>query len=64
MAVTADDTVSLSRGRMREVAAGNGGPPVVLLHGWPGFSIDYQDVLPLVAGGGRVVAARAVGEHL
>jgi len=26
------------------------GPPVILLHGWPGDRADYQDVTPLVAG--------------
>ena len=56
MALVADDVVALSRGRMRVAAAGNRGPPVVLLHGWPGFSIDYRDVLPLVATGARAVA--------
>jgi pimeloyl-ACP methyl ester carboxylesterase len=26
------------------------GPPVILLHGWPGDRTDYQEVTPLVAG--------------
>jgi pimeloyl-ACP methyl ester carboxylesterase len=56
MAAIADDVVRLSRGRMRVVGAGNDGAPVVLLHGWPGFSIDYRDVLPLVARRARAVA--------
>jgi pimeloyl-ACP methyl ester carboxylesterase len=56
MAAIVDDVVALSRGRMRMAVAGNGGRPVVLLHGWPGFSIDYRDVLPLVARRARAVA--------
>jgi pimeloyl-ACP methyl ester carboxylesterase len=61
MAAIADDVVARRRGRMRVVAAGNGGPPVVLLHGWPGFSIDYRVVLPLVARGARAVAPDFIG---
>src|SRR5687768_10081230 len=30
-------------------AAMGSGPPVVLLHGWPGYWLDYRDVLPRVA---------------
>jgi pimeloyl-ACP methyl ester carboxylesterase len=56
MAAIADDVVALRRGRMRVAIAGNGGPPVVLLHGWPGFSVDYRDVLPLLARRARAVA--------
>jgi pimeloyl-ACP methyl ester carboxylesterase len=26
------------------------GPPVVLLHGWPGYRRDYREVVPLLAG--------------
>jgi pimeloyl-ACP methyl ester carboxylesterase len=56
MAAIADEVVALRRGRMRVAAAGNGGSSVVLLHGWPGFSVDYRDVLPLVARRARTVA--------
>ena len=31
------------------------GPPVVLLHGWPGDSEDYREVAPLLAGRGEVI---------
>jgi pimeloyl-ACP methyl ester carboxylesterase len=61
MAAIADEVVTLRRGRMRVAAAGNGGPPVVLLHGWPGFSIDYRDVLPLGAGRAHVIAPDFLG---
>jgi pimeloyl-ACP methyl ester carboxylesterase len=56
MAVIADEVVVLRRGRMRVAAMGSGAPSVVLLHGWPGFSVDYRDVLPLVARHARAVA--------
>ena len=26
------------------------GPPVVLLHGWPGDRTDYEDLVPLLTG--------------
>ena len=26
------------------------GPPVVLLHGWPGDRTDFRDLVPLLAG--------------
>jgi pimeloyl-ACP methyl ester carboxylesterase len=32
-----------------------GGPPVVLLHGWPGARHDYREVLPLLTGHADVV---------
>jgi pimeloyl-ACP methyl ester carboxylesterase len=40
------------------------GPAVLLLHGWPGDRTDYQDVLPLLAGGADVVVPdlRGFGE--
>ena len=40
------------------------GPPVVLLHGWPGHRGDYRDVVPLLAGHADVVAPdlRGFGE--
>jgi pimeloyl-ACP methyl ester carboxylesterase len=52
--------VDLSRGRMHCVAAGRG-DPVVLLHGWPGYWIDYRRVLPLAAGLGQVIAPDFLG---
>jgi pimeloyl-ACP methyl ester carboxylesterase len=61
MARIADDLVRLSRGRMRVVASVQGDPSVVLLHGWPGFSIDYRHVLPLVARRTRAVAPDLLG---
>jgi pimeloyl-ACP methyl ester carboxylesterase len=39
---------ALGRGRMHYAAMG-AGPPVVLLHGWPGYWFDFRHVLPLVA---------------
>jgi pimeloyl-ACP methyl ester carboxylesterase len=40
------------------------GPPVVLLHGWPGDRTDYAEVVPLVAGVADVVVPdlRGFGE--
>src|SRR5262245_46040043 len=32
-----------------------GGPPVVLLHGWPGDGTDYREVVPLLASDADVV---------
>jgi pimeloyl-ACP methyl ester carboxylesterase len=52
--------VRLTRGRMNVVTAGVG-PPVVLLHGWPGFSFDYPKVVPLLAPTARVVAPDFLG---
>src|SRR3954462_13515146 len=31
------------------------GPPVVLLHGWPGSRTDYREVVPLLAGAADVL---------
>ena len=31
------------------------GPPVVLLHGWPGDHTDYDDLVPLLAGAAELV---------
>jgi pimeloyl-ACP methyl ester carboxylesterase len=31
------------------------GPPVILLHGWPGDRTDYRDLMPLLAGSATVV---------
>ena len=31
------------------------GPPVVLLHGWPGDHTDYEDLVPLLADRAEVV---------
>jgi pimeloyl-ACP methyl ester carboxylesterase len=31
------------------------GPPVVLLHGWPGDRTDYRDLVPLLAGSAEVI---------
>ena len=31
------------------------GPPVVLLHGWPGDRTDYRDLVPLLAGSAQVI---------
>jgi pimeloyl-ACP methyl ester carboxylesterase len=56
MAAIADDVVATRRGQMHVAVGGNGGPPVVLLHGWPGFSVDYRDVLPLLTPRVRAVA--------
>jgi pimeloyl-ACP methyl ester carboxylesterase len=47
--------VDLSRGRMHYVAVGRG-DPVVLLHGWPGYWIDYRRALRSAAGLGQLVA--------
>ncbi len=40
------------------------GPPVVLLHGWPGDRTDYADVVPLLTGAADVVVPdlRGFGE--
>jgi pimeloyl-ACP methyl ester carboxylesterase len=40
------------------------GPPVVLLHGWPGDRLDYRDVAPLVSAAADVVVPdlRGFGE--
>jgi len=40
------------------------GPPVVLLHGWPGSRTDYRDVVPLLADAADVVVPdlRGFGE--
>jgi pimeloyl-ACP methyl ester carboxylesterase len=40
------------------------GPPVVLLHGWPGMRTDYRALVPLLAGETEVVLPdlRGVGE--
>jgi pimeloyl-ACP methyl ester carboxylesterase len=40
------------------------GPPVVLLHGWPGDRTDYADVVPLLTGDAEVVVPdlRGFGE--
>src|SRR3954470_2124009 len=40
------------------------GPPVVLLHGWPGSRADYRDVVPLLADSADVVVPdlRGFGE--
>ena len=40
------------------------GPPVVLLHGWPGDRTDYEDVVPRLAGTADVVVPdlRGFGE--
>lgn len=32
------------------------GPPVILLHGWPGFWYDWRRVIPLLAGEADVIA--------
>jgi pimeloyl-ACP methyl ester carboxylesterase len=50
-----DQFAELSRGRLHFRTAGNGNP-VVLLHGWPGFSFDYRLVLPAAAEHGLVIA--------
>jgi pimeloyl-ACP methyl ester carboxylesterase len=47
--------VEVSRGRMHVVTAG-AGPPVVLLHGWPGFWFDYRNVIRLLAPSHYIVA--------
>jgi pimeloyl-ACP methyl ester carboxylesterase len=41
-----------------------GGPPVVLLHGWPGGRTDFRDVVPLLTGRADVVVPdlRGFGE--
>jgi pimeloyl-ACP methyl ester carboxylesterase len=43
---------------------GGSGPPVVLLHGWPGDRSDYRDVVPLVSATAEVVVPdlRGFGE--
>jgi pimeloyl-ACP methyl ester carboxylesterase len=43
---------------------GGSGPPVVLLHGWPGDHTDYEDLAPLLTGGAEVVVPdlRGFGE--
>jgi pimeloyl-ACP methyl ester carboxylesterase len=33
-----------------------GGPPVVLLHGWPGNRHDYRHVVPLLSGAADIIA--------
>ena len=40
------------------------GPPVVLLHGWPGDRTDYADVVPLLTGAAEVIVPdlRGFGE--
>jgi pimeloyl-ACP methyl ester carboxylesterase len=50
-----DTFLELSRGRLHLVATGTG-PPIVMLHGWPGFWYDYRRVLPAAAGLGRCLA--------
>jgi len=47
--------VTLSRGRLHYVTAGDG-PTSILLHGWPGFWFDYRHVLPAAASVTRGVA--------
>ncbi len=46
---------ALGRGRMHYAAMGSG-PPVVVLHGWPGYWLDYRDVLPRLAPFARAIA--------
>jgi pimeloyl-ACP methyl ester carboxylesterase len=59
-AVTADMLPGVPRGapvdgfRLAYDRAG-AGPPVVLLHGWPGSRQDYRDVVPLLTGAADVV---------
>ena len=40
------------------------GPPVVLLHGWPGMRTDYRALVPLLSGEADVVVPdlRGFGE--
>jgi pimeloyl-ACP methyl ester carboxylesterase len=40
------------------------GPPVLLLHGWPGDRTDYREVVPLVAAAADVIVPdlRGFGE--
>jgi len=40
------------------------GPPVLLLHGWPGDRTDYREVVPLLAPGADVIVPdlRGFGE--
>jgi pimeloyl-ACP methyl ester carboxylesterase len=46
---------NLSRGRMHYVRVG-AGPAILLLHGWPGFWVDFRHVLPGVADLGLGIA--------
>ncbi|MEW2386585.1 alpha/beta hydrolase [Micromonospora sp. NPDC047707] len=47
--------IDLSRGRMHAAMTGDGNS-VILLHGWPGYWIDYRYVLPLAAGRAQLIA--------
>ncbi len=53
-------TARLRRGRMHYISAGSGNG-ILLLHGWPGYSFDYRDVIGRAARLGRVVAPDFLG---
>lgn len=42
--------------RLHYLREGGGGPPVLLLHGWPGFCYDWRYVIPEVARFADVIA--------
>lgn len=59
-----ESTVSVNGVRLHVVAAGESGPLVVLLHGFPEFWYSWRQQLPVLANGRRVIAPDLRGYNL